>query len=126
MPQSKRLRRLRFERQRDLALLFVDEDVQVPAFGRQGGEDLAADAERRVVEVRFLGDRRQGQRDATNLFDVHEPTPRAIRLAHSAMASRRTSSSRSITMMRRYSLSPTTGAVPWLVCARHLMKRIVG
>ncbi len=56
----------------------------------------------------------------------HDPTPRAIRLAHSAIASSRISSKRSMTMIRRCSVSETTGARPCFVRAPHLMKRIVG
>ena len=35
-------------------LVLVDEDPQLVAVGRSGGEDLGADAERREVEVRLL------------------------------------------------------------------------
>ena len=51
--------RLGFQGERDLALLFLYEHVQVFPFGRYRGEDLAADPKRGVGEMRLFRHRRQ-------------------------------------------------------------------
>ena len=65
--------------------LQAHEDVEVVAALRDRGEDLPANAERRLLEVRFLGRSGEREREPASFLELHLPRPRSARLSYRVM-----------------------------------------